>query len=147
MTQMSARERVLATIVGVVGFILLNFFVVDYFLKNQTRLQTELARNTATRFTFHPAYDFKPVWSPDGARIVFASNREGQLNLYLKASSGAFGHAPIVHLGATRHIDKDPPRHASLREPEQPRREEEKGGPARGRGGVCGAGKFQPRDR
>src|SRR5436190_1459666 len=63
----------------------------------------------------------------------------------MKASSGEFGHAPIVHLGATRDIDKDPPRHASLREPEQPRREEEKGGPARGRGGVCGAGKFQPR--
>ncbi len=49
----------------------------------------ELARHTGARFTFHSAFDGYPVWSPDGARIVFASNREGISNLYLKASSGA----------------------------------------------------------
>ena len=49
----------------------------------------ELARNTPTRFTFHPAADGFPVWSPDGARIVFASVREGQQDFYVKASSGA----------------------------------------------------------
>jgi Tol biopolymer transport system component len=29
------------------------------------------------------------VWSPDGSRIAFSSEREGQLNLYQKASTGA----------------------------------------------------------
>lgn len=44
-SQMSPRERVLAILVGVIGFLLLNFFIVDYFLANQRRLRTDLARN------------------------------------------------------------------------------------------------------
>jgi len=40
------------------------------------------------RFTFDPAIDFAPVWSPDGGRIVWTSNREGGIfNLYQKAAS------------------------------------------------------------
>ena len=42
-----------------------------------------------SRFTFDPATDRDAVWSPDGSRIVFASNREGVTNLYLKPASGA----------------------------------------------------------
>ena len=42
-----------------------------------------------TRFTFDPALDRFPVWSPDGSRIVFDSNRKGPRNLYIKPSSGA----------------------------------------------------------
>jgi eukaryotic-like serine/threonine-protein kinase len=41
------------------------------------------------RFTFNPAYDFDPVWAPDGSRIVWASSRDGIPNLYQKAASGA----------------------------------------------------------
>ena len=33
----------------------------------------EWARDTLTRLTFDPASDQKPVWTPDGHRIVFAS--------------------------------------------------------------------------
>jgi serine/threonine protein kinase len=43
----------------------------------------------ASRFTFDPADDVYPVWSPDGSRIVWASNREGVHDLYQKAASGA----------------------------------------------------------
>lgn len=32
--------------------------------------------------------DWFPVWSPDGSRIVFASNRNGLTDLYQKAASG-----------------------------------------------------------
>jgi eukaryotic-like serine/threonine-protein kinase len=49
----------------------------------------ELARGTTSRFTFDPANDVFPVWSPDSARIAFASNRDGRINLYQKLSSGA----------------------------------------------------------
>jgi len=50
---------------------------------------TEFAGNTLSRFTFDPAVDFGPVWSPDGNRIAFATLREGAPNVYQKMSSGA----------------------------------------------------------
>lgn len=49
----------------------------------------ELARRITTRFTFDPSIDWHPVWSPDGARIVFTSDRDGVFELYEKSSSGA----------------------------------------------------------
>ncbi len=42
-----------------------------------------------TRLTFNSANDDFPVWSPDGSRIVWASNLEGIYQLYQKAASGA----------------------------------------------------------
>lgn len=47
-----------------------------------------LSGGAAARFTFDPASDFNPVWSPDGSRIVWASTRDsGVANLYQKAAS------------------------------------------------------------
>ena len=48
----------------------------------------ELTRNSLARLTLHPAYDFVQVWSPDGERIVFASNRNSPLDLYQKLANG-----------------------------------------------------------
>jgi Tol biopolymer transport system component len=42
-----------------------------------------------TRFTFDAAIEFVPLWSPDGSRIVFSSNRSGVFDLYEKPASGA----------------------------------------------------------
>jgi len=42
----------------------------------------------SSRFTTNPGPDSYPLWSPDGSRIVFASNREGGWHLYLKLVSG-----------------------------------------------------------
>jgi tricorn protease len=36
----------------------------------------------ATRLTDDPAFDSSPVWSPDGKKIVFASDRTGVMDLY-----------------------------------------------------------------
>ena len=46
-------------------------------------------RDVSTRFTFDPADDLKPVWSPQGDRIVFASPRGSPPNLHQKRVSGA----------------------------------------------------------
>lgn len=51
----------------------------------------ELARGTFTRFTFDPNTDRRPVWSPDGTRVVFSSNRSGVDNLYQRLATGAGG--------------------------------------------------------
>jgi eukaryotic-like serine/threonine-protein kinase len=49
----------------------------------------EIASGSTTRFTSDPGWEAFPIWSPDGSRIVFTSNRSGVYDLYLKASSGA----------------------------------------------------------
>ena len=48
----------------------------------------DLARGTSTKLTFDPKDDFNPVWSPDGSRIAFSSDRRGARNLYVKSASG-----------------------------------------------------------
>jgi hypothetical protein len=68
-----------------------------HFLADRTDPQTgtfdlwvcDVGNGSAARFTFDPGSDLAPVWSPDGSRIVWASAREGGLNLYQKAASGA----------------------------------------------------------
>ena len=42
-----------------------------------------------SRFTFDPAPDRFPLWSPDGSRILFDSTRKGTRDFYLKSSTGA----------------------------------------------------------
>jgi Tol biopolymer transport system component len=50
----------------------------------------ETLRGVSNRFTFDTADDIFPIWSPDGARIAFSSNRNGGVqNLYQKSASGA----------------------------------------------------------
>ena len=49
----------------------------------------DLDRGVPSRFSFDSSWDNSPIWSPDGASIVFASNRSGIFHLYRKASSGA----------------------------------------------------------
>jgi Tol biopolymer transport system component len=51
----------------------------------------DMDRGARTRFTFDPAFDSYPVWSPDGGRIAFCSLRDNKRNLYIKAASGAGG--------------------------------------------------------
>ncbi len=63
----------------------------------------EFARGAATRFTFDPAPDVGIVWSPDGSRIVFGSERQGgRVDLYWKASSGAGQEELLLKTDATK---------------------------------------------
>jgi Tol biopolymer transport system component len=50
----------------------------------------DLARASApSRFTVDAGGNFDPVWSPDGAEVVFTSNRAGTLDLYWHSASGS----------------------------------------------------------
>ena len=40
------------------------------------------------RLTSHPKDDFNAVWSPDGSRIAFTSDRNGPRDIYWKAAAG-----------------------------------------------------------
>jgi hypothetical protein len=48
----------------------------------------DFARGTSTRFTFGSSNSRLPVWSPDGSRIIFASDRGGHYDLYQKLANG-----------------------------------------------------------
>ena len=41
-----------------------------------------------SRFVDDPAEDIFPLWTRDGSRIVFSSNRSGQFALYQKRAAG-----------------------------------------------------------
>ena len=56
----------------------------------------ELQRDGSKRLTFDPAIDAVPIWSPDAARFVFASNRQTYFGLYVKNSDGANDEKSIV---------------------------------------------------
>jgi Tol biopolymer transport system component len=49
----------------------------------------DAVRGVSTRFTFDGANEYTPVWSPDGSRIAFNSDREGRDVIFAKSSSGA----------------------------------------------------------
>jgi eukaryotic-like serine/threonine-protein kinase len=49
----------------------------------------DLARGVKARLTFDSSTHLRPVWSHDGSRIIFSSNRKGSFHIYHKASNGA----------------------------------------------------------
>ncbi|HKA20715.1 MAG TPA: protein kinase [Blastocatellia bacterium] len=51
----------------------------------------DLTRGSKTRLTFDPLSDSAPVWSPDGTRVAFYSNRgvDRHMNLFVSTTSAA----------------------------------------------------------
>ena len=65
----------------------------------------ELARNVPTRFTFDPASEVAPIWSPDGSTIIFSSNRKGPYDIYQKASTGAGSEEVLLESDETKTVN------------------------------------------
>ena len=62
----------------------------------------DLMRGGPSRFTVGSALSAAPVWSPDGAKIVFRTNRNGQTELYAKSAGGG-GNEEAVSTYETQH--------------------------------------------
>jgi Tol biopolymer transport system component len=48
----------------------------------------DLIRKTLTRLTFDDTSESAPIWTPDGKRILFVSNRDGANGIYWKPADG-----------------------------------------------------------
>ena len=67
-----------------------------------------------TNLTNNGADDSTPAWSPDGTKIAFASNRDGNCEIYVMnadgtgqtnlTNNGAYDYAPALVAG--RHQDR-----------------------------------------
>ncbi|PYV74083.1 MAG: hypothetical protein DMG97_09645, partial [Acidobacteria bacterium] len=51
----------------------------------------DLSREMLTRFAFDGKFNTNPVWTPDGKRIAFNSNKEGPVNLFRQPADGSGG--------------------------------------------------------
>ena len=49
---------------------------------------SELARRTLSRLTTDPAVDERPLWTPNGQRVVFTATRDGSHGLFWRPADG-----------------------------------------------------------
>jgi len=54
----------------------------------------DVDRGVRTRVTSDPANDIHPIWSPDGGRLLFASNRSGSYQLFETTTAGPGNEKP-----------------------------------------------------
>jgi Tol biopolymer transport system component/predicted Ser/Thr protein kinase len=57
-------------------------------------------RGVTSRLTFDPAADTIPMWSPDGLRVLWSSNRNGPFDLYIKSASGTGQEELLIKMDA-----------------------------------------------
>ena len=64
----------------------------------------DLARGVATHFTNDPASSDCPIWSPDSAGLIFASDRRGPVDLFWKSAAVGSEDLPLY----SSDTDKNP---------------------------------------
>ena len=73
-----------------------------------------LRRETLTRLTFDAANDVQPVWTPDGQRILFGSNRGGTMDLFAQRADGSGAAERVVASGTALYPQAIAPDGASV---------------------------------
>jgi Tol biopolymer transport system component len=63
----------------------------------------EFSRGTLSRFTDDPSYEYFPIWSPDGDRIVFSSVREGHADLHVKLLNSSGDSQPLLKSNTAKY--------------------------------------------
>ena len=53
-------------------------------------------QGTSLRLTSDPASEFSPLWSPDGERVAFGSDRNGMPDLFWKSANGTGDVEPLI---------------------------------------------------
>jgi serine/threonine protein kinase len=69
----------------------------------------DVTRGLPTRFTFDPADESDPVWSPDGKTIAFYSARKGKRDLYRKAADGTAPRNSCMRIHSRKFRTVGPP--------------------------------------
>jgi Tol biopolymer transport system component len=78
--------------------------IVDAKLATPDIWLTDLVRRGTARFTFGPALNASPVWSPDGTRIAFRTNRKGLVEFYQKSAGGGGTDEALLLEEAERNV-------------------------------------------
>src|SRR5262249_30866255 len=63
----------------------------------------DLVRGGWTRFTFDPAPDGFPIWSPDGTQLAYASYRKGPSDIYIKVANQTTLEQPLLESSNTKY--------------------------------------------
>ena len=64
----------------------------------------DFGRDTLTRFTFEAGDDTSPVWTPDGRRLTYSSNRSGPSNMYWRPVDGSSGEERLLESERTHFV-------------------------------------------
>jgi eukaryotic-like serine/threonine-protein kinase len=59
----------------------------------------DMTRSVPSRISFDPGIDNLPIWSHDGLRILWPSNRSGRFDLFIKAATGAGEDELFIKMG------------------------------------------------
>jgi serine/threonine protein kinase len=66
----------------------------------------DLVRGTSSRLTFDKSDNLNPVWSLDGSRIFFSSDRKGARDLYVKSAAGTGEDELLLESGAQKNAEQ-----------------------------------------
>jgi Tol biopolymer transport system component len=78
--------------------------LVDPKTSNPTIWLFDLARGGTTRFTLGREFNAAPVWSPDGARLIFRTTRRGVVEFYRKSASLGGNEEPVLTAEMQREV-------------------------------------------
>jgi Tol biopolymer transport system component/DNA-binding winged helix-turn-helix (wHTH) protein len=63
----------------------------------------DVVRGLKTRFTFDPATERIAIWSPDGNRLIFNSDRKGHFDIYQKDADGVGAERLLLESNMDKH--------------------------------------------